>query len=125
MLREDNSDGSSGRLMSRKQAAKMLIILVILFLICWLPYNIFSLCVDLTSTDAPTSGLPFALWLGHAHSAVNPVMYWVLNRRFRDRVKNLMNYIRRRSNHFQSTPTPEGANTRQTSADSNSCSCQA
>jgi hypothetical protein len=24
--------------------------------------------------------VPFALLLGHAHSAINPVLYWVLNR---------------------------------------------
>ncbi|ESP00348.1 hypothetical protein LOTGIDRAFT_65092, partial [Lottia gigantea] len=81
MLR-DRSDYYNRRL-SRKRAAKVLVVLVVVFMMFWLPYNIFSLCVDLTARHAATAVLPFALWLGHAHSAANPIIYWALNRRFR------------------------------------------
>ncbi|XP_046330566.1 QRFP-like peptide receptor [Haliotis cracherodii] len=105
MCRE-SSDSSTKRLFSRKRAARMLIILVVIFMICWLPYNITSLSVDIAEESEPVRLLPFALWLGHAHSAVNPVMYWLLNRRFRDKVRSMMKYIRR-SNMFLSSPTPD------------------
>ncbi|KAK6178751.1 hypothetical protein SNE40_011264 [Patella caerulea] len=105
-LVRDTSNSSTERLFSRKKAAKMLILLVIIFMICWLPYNILSLCIDLTQKGGSLSMLPFSLWLGHAHSAINPVMYWSLNRRFRDRVRGLMKYIRN-SNAFMSNPGPE------------------
>ncbi len=105
-ITRESSDSSTKRLFSRKRAARMLIILVIVFMICWLPYNITSLSVDIGEESEPVRLLPFTLWLGHAHSAVNPVMYWLLNRRFRDRVRGLIKYIRR-SNMFLSSPTPD------------------
>lgn len=49
-LQRDNSDGSTKRLVSRKKAARMLIILVIVFMACWLPYNIVSLVSDVWGT---------------------------------------------------------------------------
>ncbi|ESP05214.1 hypothetical protein LOTGIDRAFT_94391, partial [Lottia gigantea] len=89
MLR-NTSDSSNERLSSRKKAAKILIVMVLVFMVCWLPYNIISLSIDITQGSGPIDALPFSLWLGHAHSAINPVMYWSLNRRFRERVQGLM-----------------------------------
>ncbi|KAK7481334.1 hypothetical protein BaRGS_00027414 [Batillaria attramentaria] len=88
------SDLSVTRTNSRKRAARMLITLVVIFVACWLPYNITSLCIDLTEDTGPVDFLPFALWLGHAHSAINPLMYWAMNRRFREDARNLMKAAR-------------------------------
>ena len=93
-----SSDSSTMRVFSRKKAARMLIILVIVFMVCWLPYQITSLCIDLEENSEPVVLLPFAIWLGHAHSAVNPLMLWVLNRQFRQRVRAMLRKLRGRNN---------------------------
>lgn len=94
-LTREGSDSSTRGLFSRKRAARMLIILVIAFMVCWLPYNIASISSDLKSSqEAVLNILFFTLWLGHAHSAINPVMFWLLNRRFRQRIRFILKRIR-------------------------------
>ncbi|KAK3098927.1 hypothetical protein FSP39_024340 [Pinctada imbricata] len=91
-VQRQSSDSSTRGLFSRKKAARMLIILVVVFMICWLPYNIASLMSDLGG-DNILMILFFTLWLGHAHSALNPIMYWVLNRQFRHRVRGMVKWV--------------------------------
>ena len=50
---------------------------------CWLPYMGCALCVELCpSSDVQIARavLPYCLLLGHAHSAISPAIYWLLNR---------------------------------------------
>ncbi|XP_060567579.1 QRFP-like peptide receptor [Ruditapes philippinarum] len=89
-----SSDGSTQRLVSRQKAARMVIILICVFMICWLPYNIISTLSDLYENVRMTNALPFVLWLGHAHSAFNPMLYWSLNRHFRDSVHRLAKVVK-------------------------------
>ncbi|RZF44413.1 hypothetical protein LSTR_LSTR016916 [Laodelphax striatellus] len=67
---------------SRRRLANMLVALVVVFATCWLPYvalKIYS--VDPSADDALIQSLlPFCLLLGHTHSAINPIVYWFLNR---------------------------------------------
>ncbi|KAJ9584208.1 hypothetical protein L9F63_021443, partial [Diploptera punctata] len=68
---------------SRRHLANMLAFQVAVLAGCWLPYVGCSLCVELCpSRDVvkARSVLPFCLLLGHAHSAINPALYWLLNR---------------------------------------------
>ncbi|XP_070209300.1 QRFP-like peptide receptor [Littorina saxatilis] len=100
-----SSDSSAQRIGSRKRAARMLLILVLVFIVCWLPNNITSLCIDLLESYQPVDVLPFTLCLGHAHSAINPVMYWVMNRRFRHNVTSLLRSIKQSNHVFCTTAT--------------------
>ncbi|XP_063226963.1 uncharacterized protein LOC134533373 [Bacillus rossius redtenbacheri] len=53
------------------------------FALCWLPHAACQLCELLagdTDRAAARSLLPFTLLLGHAHSALHPLLYWLLNR---------------------------------------------
>ncbi|GFO10063.1 neuropeptide y receptor-like [Plakobranchus ocellatus] len=79
----DNSGSTGTYIYCRRRAARALFLLVGLFIVCWLPYNVTSLLVDLGLGGGLVASLPFTLWLGHAHSAVNPVLYWATNRQFR------------------------------------------
>lgn len=79
---------------SRRRAARILILLVGLFICCWLPYNVMSLIIDIQELSSLMPFLPFALWFGHAHSAVNPFLYWVTNRQFREMVAKLHRRMR-------------------------------
>ena len=85
-----SSDGTTQRLIALKKAARMVIILIVVFMICWLPYNIISAVADLSEDALVTPVLPYVLWLGHAHSAINPLLYWLLNKRFRDSVISVL-----------------------------------
>ncbi|XP_052281324.1 QRFP-like peptide receptor [Dreissena polymorpha] len=84
-----NSDGSTNRLVSRRQAARMVIILICVFMVCWLPYSVISALADISENATIIESLPFVLWLGHAHSAINPMLYWSLNKRFRDNIQKM------------------------------------
>ncbi len=77
------SDSSSTVMLGRKRVARMLIALIAVFMFCWFPYNICSLSLDVNVDFNDTQLLPFTLWVGHAHSAINPILYWFLNKSFR------------------------------------------
>jgi hypothetical protein len=81
----------------RKKVAKMLIALVIVFAICWLPYYIVSLYLDF-HYDSPSAMrfmtvLPFVILLGHANSALNPVLYFYSSKTFRTYLSKLFRCI--------------------------------
>ncbi|KAL3865820.1 hypothetical protein ACJMK2_043177 [Sinanodonta woodiana] len=88
------SNSSTQRLVYRKRAARMIIILIVAFLVCWLPYNIVSALADLHNDPNISRALPFVLWLGHAHSAINPAMYWSLNQRFRESIRGIVKSVK-------------------------------
>lgn len=86
---ESSSTNTGTYIFCRKRAAQILVLLVGLFICCWLPYNIMSLLIDQWHMVSLVQFLPFALWLGHAHSAVNPLLYWATNRKFREMIARL------------------------------------
>lgn len=69
---------------SRRKLARMMIIISILFALCWLPYFIIIICTDFHVTFIDTLGklYPFALLLAHSHSAQNPILYCFMHRGF-------------------------------------------
>ncbi|XP_053223213.1 C-X-C chemokine receptor type 1-like [Podarcis raffonei] len=78
----------------RKKAMKVILAVVLVFLVCWLPYNI-SLLLDTlmrsgaigetcdlrNSIDAALSGTEI---LGFAHSCINPIIYAFIGQKFRN-----------------------------------------
>ncbi|XP_063301466.1 neuromedin-U receptor 2 [Pelobates fuscus] len=81
---------------SRKSVTKMLFVLVMVFGICWAPFHVdrlfFSFVVDWTESLANVfnlihlvSGIFF-----YISSAVNPIIYNLLSRRFRSAFQNLL-----------------------------------
>lgn len=70
----------------RRKLARMMIIISVLFALCWLPYFIVTICFDFNVTlfgTLPTL-YPFALLLAHSHSAQNPILYCFMHRGFND-----------------------------------------
>lgn len=70
----------------RRRVAQMSVVVAVVFAACWLPYYSFSTILDLTGGIArgiPLDGLYFALLLGHANCAINPVLYCFMGRTFR------------------------------------------
>ncbi|XP_041976440.1 neuropeptide FF receptor 2-like [Aricia agestis] len=76
----------------RKRVAWLLLLLAVLFALCWLPYNILQLLLDinlLSPTDL-SDYLPYALFIGHANSAINPIVYCLMTRNFQRSVQKLL-----------------------------------
>ncbi|XP_068082551.1 galanin receptor 2b-like [Anabrus simplex] len=77
----------------RRRVARILLLLAILFAMCWLPYNVMALVLEYYS-DGENKGdltiLNFSLLLGHANSAINPIIYCFMTRTFRSTVRELL-----------------------------------
>ncbi|XP_050292935.1 neuropeptide FF receptor 2-like isoform X2 [Anthonomus grandis grandis] len=79
---------------SRKRVAGILLLLAMVFAACWLPYHIMSLLVNLAGAelDPNETVSVYLLLLGHANSALNPIIYCALSRNFRNSIKNLLKF---------------------------------
>jgi hypothetical protein len=82
---------------SRRRLATMLMALVAVFAACWVPYLTCTIILELlplhsTAHSLALALLPFFLLLGHAHSAINPVVYWLLNRNFLQKVQRALSF---------------------------------
>ncbi|NWY25503.1 CCKAR protein, partial [Pheucticus melanocephalus] len=81
------SNSSSANLMAKKLVIRMLMVIVVLFFICWTP--IFSVnawrAFDTASADRRLSGAPisFIHLLSYTSACVNPIIYCFMNKRFR------------------------------------------
>ncbi|KAG8453571.1 hypothetical protein GDO86_000269 [Hymenochirus boettgeri] len=81
------SNSSAANLMAKKRVIRMLILIVILFFICWTP--VFSVnawrAFDMVSADISLSGAPisFIHLLSYTSACVNPIIYCFMNKRFR------------------------------------------
>ncbi|XP_058063269.1 RYamide receptor-like [Anopheles bellator] len=68
---------------SKRKMIKMMVIVVIVFTICWLPFN-FLMLVKLESSWELLPYFWFAFhWLAMSHSCYNPIIYCYMNARFR------------------------------------------
>ena len=73
-------------LQTKKRVLKMLITVVVVFTLCWLPYHVYLLLAFFVHNgECPISPqyIFFGLLLGHTNSAINPCIYVIFNRDFR------------------------------------------
>lgn len=69
---------------SKKKVLRMLLIVVVLFAICWLPMYVSQFMSFFGGPcGAPTALLYFGYFIGHANSAINPCIYVLFNENFR------------------------------------------
>ncbi|XP_047469486.1 uncharacterized protein LOC125025513 [Penaeus chinensis] len=76
---------------TRRRLARLLVALGAVFAACWLPYVVALVVWACRDAPATRHALEATLALGHAHSAVNPVVYWLMNRAFLASVHRLLN----------------------------------
>ncbi|XP_044745570.1 orexin receptor type 1-like [Coccinella septempunctata] len=77
---------TEGQLKSRKKAAKMLVVVVAMFAICYFPVHLLSLLrltVELRNSEANRAVAMISHWLCYANSAVNPIIYNFMSGKFR------------------------------------------
>ncbi|KAL9960206.1 hypothetical protein ACROYT_G033628 [Oculina patagonica] len=70
----------------KRELVRMLVIIVVVFALCWLPVNVFQLEHAYGVKEGKTSFPPFIMYLcfllSQGNSAINPWLYMGLNRKF-------------------------------------------
>jgi len=106
-----NLDRDSRLLRCRRRVARTLLVLAFLFAVCWMPYNFLNLIIDHFDQDTQQiiniKVTPFMLWLGHANSAANPLLYCLLSRNIR---QSLWCLFRKNQNPRSSSEQPLALN---------------
>ncbi|XP_028515670.1 QRFP-like peptide receptor isoform X2 [Exaiptasia diaphana] len=77
-------------LRTHKKVVKMLVVVIVTFAVCWIPYHVTFLYYDILkydsatrSTEELTNLVLFIQWLMYANSACNPIVYAVCNLNYR------------------------------------------
>ncbi|XP_052212551.1 D(2) dopamine receptor-like [Dreissena polymorpha] len=78
-----------------------LIIVVVVFVICWLPYCISMLLSIFYSGHVPREFHMFTLIIGYSNSCCNPFIYGVMNKRFKDGFKRILIFWQYRNSSDQ------------------------
>ncbi|KAJ7391676.1 hypothetical protein OS493_017373 [Desmophyllum pertusum] len=84
-LNTSESSAQEGARRAKKSVIRMLVIVVVLFSVCWLPFHVVVLYDNFGGkyTNVVLELVMFSLWLSFANSCCNPVVYAVLNRNYR------------------------------------------
>lgn len=84
--------------LSKRKVLRMIIIVVVMFALCWLPTHIMHL-MGYFFTDTYTALIAVGhvetsfYFLSHANSAINPCLYIFLNQKFNHEFKNIMRCV--------------------------------
>ncbi|TKS68191.1 Neuromedin-K receptor [Collichthys lucidus] len=83
----DSSDNYHGQLRAKRKVVKMMIIVVVTFALCWLPYHIYFIVIGLNKLLSKWKYIQqvylSVLWLAMSSTMYNPIIYCCLNSRFR------------------------------------------
>lgn len=80
------SSGDANINSSKKRVVKMLVTVTVAFAVCWFPLHTIHYYIYFdaeTFQCMPPIFLLLSFWLGHANSALNPVLYVIFNKTFR------------------------------------------
>ena len=93
----------------RKKIVKMLMTIIVIFALCWLPLWLFQFLIFFSRDKYPCIAFNrtfyfLALFLGHSNSAINPFLYALLNKNFRQGFKQACSCLKARK-YETSLPT--------------------
>ncbi|XP_076318139.1 tachykinin-like peptides receptor 86C [Tachypleus tridentatus] len=79
---------------SKKKVVRMLIVIVLIFAICWLPYHVFFLYTyhypETAYTDYVQPMFLVFYWLAMSNSVYNPIIYYWANKRFKGYFQSIL-----------------------------------
>ncbi|XP_062303608.1 galanin receptor 2b [Osmerus eperlanus] len=92
----DPLDGMSESKRAKRKVTKMIIIVTVLFCICWLPYHVVILCY--LYGDFPFNQTTYAFrilshCMAYANSCLNPIVYALVSKHFRKGFKKVFSCI--------------------------------
>ncbi|XP_033837054.2 C-C chemokine receptor type 8 [Periophthalmus magnuspinnatus] len=85
---------------SKKQAIRLVLIVVAVFFCCWVPYNVvvflkalelLDINVKCASSQAIALALPITEAMSYSHSCLNPILYVFVGEKFRRHLRRLIN----------------------------------
>uniref|UniRef100_A0A8C6T242 Neuromedin-K receptor n=1 Tax=Neogobius melanostomus TaxID=47308 RepID=A0A8C6T242_9GOBI len=83
----DSCDNYHGQLQAKRKVVKMMIIVVVTFALCWLPYHVYFIVTGLNKELGRWKYIQqvylSVLWLAMSSTMYNPIIYCCLNSRFR------------------------------------------
>uniref|UniRef100_A0AAY4A6S0 Neuromedin-K receptor n=1 Tax=Denticeps clupeoides TaxID=299321 RepID=A0AAY4A6S0_9TELE len=83
----DSSDNYLGQLRAKRKVVKMMIVVVVTFALCWLPYHVYFIVTGLNKRLNRWKSIQqvylSVLWLAMSSTMYNPIIYCCLNGRFR------------------------------------------
>uniref|UniRef100_A0A3Q3GQ87 Neuromedin-K receptor n=1 Tax=Labrus bergylta TaxID=56723 RepID=A0A3Q3GQ87_9LABR len=83
----DSSENYHGQLRAKRKVVKMMIIVVVTFALCWLPYHVYFIVTGLNKSLNKWKYIQqvylSVLWLAMSSTMYNPIIYCCLNSRFR------------------------------------------
>ncbi|KAJ0050922.1 hypothetical protein NL108_009916, partial [Boleophthalmus pectinirostris] len=79
----DSSDNYHGQLQAKRKVVKMMIIVVVTFALCWLPYHVYFIVMGLNKDLGRRKFIQqvylSVLWLAMSSTMYNPIIYCCLN----------------------------------------------
>ncbi|XP_013138722.1 PREDICTED: neuropeptide Y receptor-like [Papilio polytes] len=85
---------------SKRKMIKMMVAVVVVFIVCWLPLNIFIMLWVLNSESEAWHawpGMPYVWfachWLAMSHTCYNPIIYCYMNSKYRHGFKQVLDHI--------------------------------
>ncbi|GFO38326.1 pyroglutamylated rfamide peptide receptor [Plakobranchus ocellatus] len=100
---------SSMRTSLKKRAVKMLVLVVLLYLVCWSPLQVFTLTMRESESIKASSvvGLKYYLeCLAFSSTAYNPIVYAFLNQTFRNNLRAV--FLRKKRRVAPLSVQPDG-----------------
>uniref|UniRef100_A0A3P8TCQ2 Tachykinin receptor 3 n=1 Tax=Amphiprion percula TaxID=161767 RepID=A0A3P8TCQ2_AMPPE len=92
----DSSDNYLGQLRAKRKVVKMMIIVVVTFALCWLPYHVYFIVTGLNKRLSKWKYIQqvylTVLWLAMSSTMYNPIIYCCLNSRFRAGFKKVFRW---------------------------------
>ncbi|XP_078680132.1 neuropeptide FF receptor 2-like [Branchiostoma floridae x Branchiostoma belcheri] len=86
------------------EVIKMLVVVVILFTVCWMPYHVVLFVTEFGDLSGEQENAvlvyayPIVRWLGYCNSCMNPIVYGYCNKNFRKGFKNVFRVVRPQEN---------------------------
>ena len=77
---------------TRRRLSNFLLILLTIFIVCWSPYVVATLIWAMAPSTYSRRCRMICLFLGHLHSVINPVTYWIMNRSTINLKESLFNF---------------------------------
>ncbi|XP_076004055.1 neuromedin-K receptor-like [Genypterus blacodes] len=92
----DSSDNYHRQLRAKRKVVKMMIIVVVTFALCWLPYHVYFIVTGLNKRLSRWKYIQqvylSVLWLAMSSTMYNPIIYCCLNSRFRAGFKQVFRW---------------------------------
>ena len=92
----NHNQGQAEAIKTAKKVTLMMIVIVILYVVCWIPLDVYDILLALSYVEIDLSLYSFLMWLTVVFSGLNPYVYLVFIRKFRNGFKQLFgNFLRR------------------------------